>query len=312
MASPTVVVFGPTGGVGSAAARTAESLGANVVLAMRDPSKAIPGLDAEKEKHSNFQRVQADLTQPDTVREAVISTGGTRAFIYCSFGSQDGMRATVEALKSAGIELVVFNSSYTVCGDLKHIQPSDVIPYVHARVEITLADIMGSDGFVAVRPGYFATNTLSHKFGLKKGEISVHGEDSYIDCIVPEDIGTVCGTILAKGPPADGNRTPYLYGPQLIRRSEVIKTIMEVLGKKAKLMQVDDNAAYRMLLEERGAPPPVAKYIVSREATQQVGSNFVFGFEVAESDLSNVEKYSGKKGTQFVEWVEQNKKLFLD
>lgn len=66
MAARKVIVFGPTGAVGSAAARTAASLGAEVTLAMRDTAKVIPGLDDEKEKNGAFERTQADLTNPDT------------------------------------------------------------------------------------------------------------------------------------------------------------------------------------------------------------------------------------------------------
>ncbi|KAL8867668.1 MAG: hypothetical protein Q9174_005513, partial [Haloplaca sp. 1 TL-2023] len=107
MASPNVIVFGPTGAVGSNAARTASALGAKVTLAMRDTSKSIPGLSASDEKAGNFSRVQADLTKPDTVSEAVRQYQATHAFIYLVFGSSDSMKATISALKSAGIQLVV-------------------------------------------------------------------------------------------------------------------------------------------------------------------------------------------------------------
>ena len=53
----TVIVFGPTGNIASVAARTAQQHGAKVWLAMRDPSKAIPGLTAEAEQAGNYSRV---------------------------------------------------------------------------------------------------------------------------------------------------------------------------------------------------------------------------------------------------------------
>ena len=40
-----VIIFGPTGAVGTAAAREAGKRGAKVWLAMRDTNKKIPGLD---------------------------------------------------------------------------------------------------------------------------------------------------------------------------------------------------------------------------------------------------------------------------
>jgi uncharacterized protein YbjT (DUF2867 family) len=310
MASRKVIVFGPTGAVGSAAARTAGELGAKVVLAMRDTGKAIPGLDPEEEKQGSYERVHADLTQPDTVRDAVNTTGAKYAFIYLAFGMPDGMKSTITALKSAGIELVVFLSSFTVRGDLKAIQPSQTIPYIHAQVEITLEEIFGVDGFVAARPGSFASNTLQYKTGLKKGEVKIHRPDAKVDCIVPEDIGRVCGTVLAKGP-QDEQRAIYLYGPTLFSQTDVVKILAKVLGKDPKIVSLDEQGAYKMFIEERGVPVPLAKYMINQAGKTITGHNEVFGYAVSEEQLSNVQKYSGRKATTFEEWVEQNKQLFV-
>ena len=310
MASRKVIVFGPTGAVGSAAARTAEELGAKVVLAMRDTKKSIPGIDAEKEKQGSFERVHADLTKPDTVRDAVTTTGAKYAFIYLAHGSPDSMKSTIEALKSAGIDLVVFLSSFTVRGDLTAIPPSEFIPYIHARVEINLEEIFGRDGFVAARPGYFASNTRQYTADIEKGEVKIFMPDATVDCIVPEDIGRVCGTVLAKGP-QDEERAIYLYGPELLSQVDSVRILAKVLGKDIKIETVDGQDAYKMFVEERGMPPPIAKYMVRQSEKTVTGQNQVFGSPVTEEQLSNVQKYSGRKGTTFEEWVEQNKRMFV-
>jgi uncharacterized protein YbjT (DUF2867 family) len=310
MASRKVIVFGPTGAVGSAAARTAEELGAKVVLAMRDTEKPIPDLDAEKEKQGSFERVHADLIKPDTVLDAVNTTKAKYAFIYCAHGTADNMKSTIEALKSAGIDLVVFLSSFTVQGDLKAIQPSEVIPYVHAQVEINLGEIFGADGFVAVRPGSFASNTRQYKAGLEKGEVKIYGPDAKVDCIVPEDIGRVCGTVLSKGP-QDEQRAIYLYGPKLLSQTDSVRTLAKALGKNPKIVSADEQDAYKMFVEERGVPVPLAKYMISRAGRTATGHSQVFGYPVSEEQLSNVQKYSGRKATTFEEWVEQNKQMFV-
>ena len=310
MASRKVIVFGPTGAVGSAAARTAEELGAKVVLAMRDTQKSIPGLDADKEKKGSFERVQADLTKPDTVRDAVTTTGAKHAFIYLAF-MPDGMESTIQALKSAGIETVVFLSSFTVRGDRAAIQPSQVIPYVHAQVEINLEEVFGKDGFVALRPGAFASNVMQYKAGLQKGEVKIFRPDSKVDSIVPEDIGRVGGTVLAKGAPEDGERVLYLYGPELMSLRESIEVLARLLGKEPKIQIADEEEAYKMFVEERGVPEHVAKYMVSQAGKPAAeGQIEVFGLPVEEEELRNVEKYSGRKGTTFQDWVLQNKAMF--
>lgn len=310
MASRKVIVFGPTGAVGSATTRTAEGLGAKVVLAMRNIEKPIPGLDNAVEKQGSFERVYADLTKPDTVRDAVTTTGAKYAFIYLAHGTHDHMKSTIEALKSTGIELVVFLSSYTVQGDLKAIQPSDVIPYVHAQVEINLREIFGVDGFVAARPGYFASNTREYKAGFEKGEVKIYKPDARIDCIVPEDIGRVCGTVLANGP-QDEHRAIYLYGPEILSQMDSIKILARVLRIDPKIEVIDEQEAYKMIVEERGFPAPMAKYMLGRMGKSITEQTQVFGYPVKEGQLSNVKKYSGRKATTFEEWVEQNKQIFV-
>ena len=310
MASRTVIVFGPTGAVGSAAACTAEELGAKVILAMRDTEKSIPGIDAEKEKHGRFERVHADLTKPDTVRDAVNTTGAKYAFIYCAHSMPDHMKSTIEALKSAGIDLVVFLSSFTVRGDMTAIQPSEIIPYVHAKVEINLGEIFGTDGFVAARPGSFSSNTLQYKAGIEKGEVKIHMPDAKVDCIVPEDIGRVCGTVLAKGP-QDEQRAIYLYGPELMSQIDSVRILAKALGKNPKIEIANEQEAYKMYVEERGVPVPVAKYMIRQAEKTDGGQSQVFGYPIDEEELSNVQKYSGRKGTTFEEWVEQKKQMFV-
>lgn len=310
MSSHKVIVFGPTGAVGSAAARTASELGSNVVLAMRNVEKPIPNLDAASEKQGSFERVYADLTKPETVRDAVNTTRAKYAFIYAARGTPDHMKATVEALKSAGIDLVVFLSSFTVQGDPKAIQPSEIIPYGHAQVEINLGEVFGTDGFVAARPGSFASNTRQYKAGFEKGEVKIWMPDATVDCIVPEDIGRVCGTVLAKGP-QDEQRAIYLYGPELLSQRDSVMIVAQVLGKSPKIEIVAEEDAYKMFVEERGLPAPLARYMTSQGGKPFTGHSQVFGYSVEEEQLSNVQKYSGRKATTFKEWVEHNKQMFV-
>ena len=310
MASRTVIVFGPTGGVGSAVARTAGELGAKVILAMRDTKKPIPGLDIEKEKQSSFERVQADLTKPDTVRDAVKTSGAKHAFIYLAHGMPDGMKSTIEALKSAGIELVVFLSSFTVQNDPRAIQPDEFISYIHAQVEISLEEVFGADRVVSVRAGCFASNTVQHKPELDKGEVKLYVPNAKIDNIVPEDIGRVCGTVLVKGP-QDEQRAIYLYGPKIMSQADSVETLAKALGKSPKVVSINEQDALKMYVEERGYPEPIAKYMLGRYAMPQTGKFQLLGYSIEEEHLSNVQKYSGKEATTFEDWVQQNKQIFV-
>jgi hypothetical protein len=167
------------------AAITAQQNGAKVTLAMRDPQKTIPGLSQQAERDGGFQRVQADLTKPDTITAAIKSSGATRAFFYLAFGMPDHMKSSISALKSAGVEFVVFLSSSTIQVDKKDVSPKEIIPYMHAQVELSLDAVYGEDNYVAVRPGRFATNLLRQKAAVQEGEVRLFGGHFVQDCITP-------------------------------------------------------------------------------------------------------------------------------
>ena len=219
------------------------------------------------------------------------------------------MLSTITALKEAGIELVVFLSSYTIQGPLEDVPAKDVIPYLHARVEISLKKVFGENGYVAVRPGYFASNTRVYKAAFAAGKYKLYKPQATVDCIVPEDIGRVAGTVLVEGA-RDGEREIVLYGPELRTQREVIGVLERILGKKVEIEVVEgEDDAYRMFAE-RQMPPPVAKYMIDRFG-KSVGDNQVLGYPVKEEELRNIEKYSGRPATTFEAWVEQDRKSFI-
>lgn len=305
----TVIVFGPTGNNGSVAAQTAHQNGAKVWLAMRDPSKAIPGLTPAAEKAGNYSRVQADLSKPDTVAAAVKTAGATRAFIYVAQGTPDYMKGTAEALKAAGVEFVVLLSSSTI-GHTPHadVPPSEFIPYTHARLEVTLDEVYGPDGYVAVRPGGFATNLLRQREGIRAGEVKMYGPGFKIDCITPVDLGGVIGTILAEGP-RDGQRKVFVYGPQILSQKQGLEIIGEVLGKEVKVSGIVAEEALAQYLA-KGAPKPMAEYMI--RSLGDTDPELEDGSWLAhyKEGMENVKKYTGKPPTGFREWVEANSELF--
>lgn len=309
MAALKIIVFGPSGAVGSATARTAHELGAKVVLAMRNIAKPIPGLD-EATIEDSFERVQADLHSPETVRYAVSSTQATRAFLYIAHRSSDNMKSTFQALKSAGINLVVLLSSFTIRGEPEDVQPSEVIPFLHAQVEISLKEVFGPSGYVAARPGSFASNTIQYKAGIESGLVKIFAPESTVDCIVQEDIGRACGTVLVKGP-RDGNTAMYLYGPQLISQADCVKTLAKVLGKSPVIEAMDREEAYKTFTEQRRWPSPLAEYMIKQLGVVDTTRNLVSGYSIDAEELSSIKKYTGKKAITFEEWAERNKQLFI-
>ncbi|KAJ5758443.1 hypothetical protein N7520_005599 [Penicillium odoratum] len=301
----TVIVFGPTGNIGSVAARTAQEHGAKVILAMRDLKKTIPGLSSQQEQAGGFERVQADLTDADSVAAATKKSGAKRAFIYAAFGSSDHMKSTLEALKSSGIEFVVFLSSYTISGDPKDVEPSDLIPYIHAQVELNLDEVFGVEKYVAVRPGGFATNLLRNKSDIHSGEVRIYAPNFKLDCVTPSDMGRVSGTILAQGP-KNGQRKVYIYGPQVISMSDAIQIVAKVLGKAVKITTINAEEALEQHLGH-GMPKPLAEYMIRRFGTDDDANVPRAHYE---EGVQNVQLYTGTPSTGFEEWVTANKDLF--
>lgn len=305
----STIVFGPTGNIASVAARTAAELGAHVGLAMRDPSKTIRGLSKETEQAGKFTRVQADLTKPDTVAEAIKTTGAKRAFIYVAHGSPDHMKSTLEAMKASGIEFVVFLSSFTigVSGDkpLREIPPSDIIPFFHAQVEANLDDVFGPDNYVAVRPGAFATNLQRDKPGIVAGEVPIFGTHFPQDLITPGDMGRVSGTILVNGA-KNGQKKVYLYGPQVLAHKDAIGEIGKALGKNIKIKELNVEEG-REHFGKLGFPPPIIDYFIRM---LELSANIDTRFPNYEEGVENVKLYTGKPSTTFQDWIAENKDLF--
>jgi uncharacterized protein YbjT (DUF2867 family) len=300
----SVIVFGPTGNVASIAATTAQELGAKVYLAMRDPKKTIPGLNEDLERSGGYERIQADLTASETVTAAVQQSGAKRAFIYVAHASKDHMRSTAQALKDGGIEFVVFLGSFTV-DDPRDVQPADPIAYVHAQVEISLEEVFGRDNFVAIRPGGFITNSLRWKNGINAGHLQLYGPDFEIDCITPEDMGGVSGTILVKG---SDEHAVYLYGPQLASHGQVAKAVAKALGNPDLVVEglTAEEGAKRMA--GAGVPEPIIKWTIDRHRT---GNTEPVPRPQHWQGIDNVRKYTGRPAMALDEWVKRNTALFV-
>lgn len=299
-----VIVFGPTGDVASIAARTAQRYGAKVFLAMRNIAKPIPGLSREQEMQGGFERVQADLTQPQSVQSAVRTTGATAAFMYLAWAADDHMKATFEASRMAGIDFVVFLSSFTIPRDepLDRVQSEDRIPFMHARAEMELDTVYGSNNYVALRPGAFAANTRQWRFGIADGNVQVDNPETKYDYITPEDMGAVAGNLLVNGR-GDERHVLYLYGPQLLAQKDAIHVALKGLGRNAV---TDSNQT-----QNPSGGHEEHKDVLVRLGPQSAASHwFERAYGNFQEGVENVERYTGRAPIRYQEWVEGNGRKF--
>ncbi|KAJ5460542.1 uncharacterized protein N7458_002094 [Penicillium daleae] len=295
MSTPNnVIIFGPSGDVGSATALQAYQEGAKVTLAMRDPTKHLPSLTG-----IDVDRVQADLTDPETIKTAVRQSGAKCAFIYAILGTSDHMRASIEALKEAGIEMPVLLSSYSIQSNIRSLSPDDHVPWVHAQVEISLEEVYGKNGFVAVRPNHFASNILWFKAGIQAGEVRHANPEAEYDWISPDDVGRVCGSILARGLK---ERVVWLMGSEKMALRDAIKIVTHTFEREIKVTRITAEEALDEF-QRHGTPEGTARWIV-RYITEDAG--YEFKTPVFEEAASNILKYTHRAPARFDQWVHEN------
>lgn len=302
----TVLVFGPAGAVGCAAAIEAHRRGAHVWLAMRDPDKTIKGLSAYDLTSKRYTKVQADLMKPDTLKEAVEKSGATSAFVYTVFESKDSMRGTFDTLKLAGIQHVVVLSSYTVNGpaeDEKNME--NFIQAAHAKIEVALKESGLSS--TAVRPGYFTSNVFWYQEGICQGRVELLYPDIEFDYISPTDIGTVCGAVLSEPHfRSQHQQIIPLCGPQLLTQREAMDIIGQTLGRNIKIQELNEDQFYQKQVKH-GLPPPVIKTITEGMRRSNEGHNaYPDHAEVSK----NVLKYAERDPTTLADWADANKAAF--
>lgn len=298
MSTRNVIIFGATGAVGSTAALTAYKEGAKVSLAMRDPTKHIPKLD-----NIPAQRVQADLTKPDTVQEAVRQTGATIAYIYAVFETQDYLRGTIQALKNEGVEFVLFLGSAGVTNDPREVPESDFVANLHAKIEVNLEEVFGAGSFTVLRPGFFASNLFWFKKAMENGEVPLPLPESQFDYIAPDDIGRVSGFILANG---SDQQVVRLYGASLRSFKNAFSVIGNALGKEVKTTKVPLEEAYQKMVAN--GVNEVMSDICVKTATAYPSGDFPLGH--FSEGPANIRKFTHQEPMTLESWVEANKDQF--
>jgi uncharacterized protein YbjT (DUF2867 family) len=305
---PNVIVFGASGAVGCAASREAHRRGASVWLAMRDTSKSISGLDSSE---PGYTRIQADLSDPLSVARAIQQSSATVAFVYTIFASQDHMASTFATLKSAGIVYVVLLSSFSVRGAAHEAaNMGNFIARVHAKAEVALGE--AKIAFAAIRPAYFNSNVFWNREDIKNGEAGLLYPEVRFDFIAPEDIGTVCGAILAEPRfqvPDEGHhsKTVFLCGPELMTQRHAHAVISQTMNREIEIKELSEEAWMDKLSY---MPKPALDALLkglraSHEGHDSYPKDF---YEVA---VANVKKYKEAEPMTFAEWVEVHKAAFV-
>ena len=310
--SPTpdnVLVFGGAGAVGRNAAISASKHGAKVYLAMRDLQKPIPSLSKADEEKARFERVQADLSNPSSLKAAVATSKATIAFVYAITEAQDAMKSAFEALKEAGITTIILLSSFSVKPSAEEAQHYKYLPAKHAAIELQL--IESGLSYVTVRPGYFNSNTLWYKDGIKSGEVKLFGTKACFDFIAPEDIGAAIGKLLTTPSPhlpmnEKNGKSVHICGPRVMSVEESLGIIGSVLGKEVRVVETGEEGFWVAFAH---LPKPIAESILENTKAC-IPPRADFSGEFWSKAAENLSAYKEGEPMGFKEWVEAHRDEF--
>lgn len=224
------------------------------------------------------------------------------------------MHSAITALRSSGITRVAFLSTGSLRGDLHAVEPSDIIAWLHAQVELNLQAIFGAENYVAIRPAFFATNAFWWKQAIPTGKVKVFAADMKVDWITPGDIGRVCASVLLRGSKPGDEEGVALIGPQKTSLRDGILAIGKAAtGKEAEIEEVGPEEGVEAYVET-GTPRPVAEHLVESfgklNALQKAGGDWLPEGEAWEAAIKVVETYTGKPATKLEEWIEEYKHEF--
>lgn len=307
------IIFGATGAVGRAAALEAQSQGAQVTLAMRNTKKPIPGLTSATEQELGFTRVQADLSDPQSVERAVSESGAIVAFSYILFDAEDGLLETYKAMKRAGITHIVLLSSFCVTengGAKASAKAEEILAVVHGKAELALAE--SGIACTIIRPAYFSSNIqmLEDWDEVKRGELGIAYPEAPFDYLAPEDVGALAGARIVKPAPSSGELVITQCGPELISQKNAWSIISKGLGMDITVKEITDEE-HRKKLEARGFPPPMIKSSVERLADLARDPSGLYAPDVYKEASGNFEKYTERKPTTLASWVEKHREELL-
>ncbi|KAF2268166.1 NAD(P)-binding protein [Lojkania enalia] len=304
-----VLVFGPTGQVGSAAALEAGKRGAKVWLAMRDPSKTIKGISKADEVKYGFERIKADLSDPSSLTEAVALSGAKTAFVYVLHDAQDAMKASFQALEAAGITYIALLSSYSVRGaasDESNIG-SDFVQRVHASAEIALEDV--GIPFAALRAAYFDSNLNWYAMDLQSAEIQVLHPQVQLDYLAPEDVGAVAGALIVTPDvsPDSPSKIVYICGPDLMTSYDAWEVVGKVFGRRYPVKSITEQ----QFIEKNSFLPEGFVVTMVNGLRKMLPPATWYPKELHDEAVGNIRKYAGREPISYESWLEANKAVFV-
>jgi len=266
-----IVVTGATGNVGGNVVRQLLDAGECVRVVTRDPVGArLP---------DGVEVAGGDLAEPSTLVSAF--DGAERMFL---FPVPSTAVSVAELAKARGVRRVVVLSSSAVVN-----QADNPISDMHRTVERAL-EKSGLD-WTFVRPGGFATNTLSWAASVRaEGVVRAPYPDASVNLIHEADIAAVATTALLE----DGHvgASYELTGPASMTQAEQVRAIGVAIDREVRFEEQSPEQARVSMLES--LPAPIVDILLGYWASM-VGTRAPV--------LPTVEQVTGRPARSYAQWA---------
>ena len=274
-----IVVTGATGNVGRPLVQSLAAAGEQVTAVSRRIS------DVPNDLPNGVRRLQADLSQPETLEPALDGAEAVFLLTAAEFLANGNMKAVMEVVEASGVERVVLLSSQGV-GTKRH--PSDL------EDAVTQSGL----GWTMLRPGNFASNAFQWAESIRTQRLmAAPFADVALPAVDPDDIAEVAAAALRDQSHAGNIYT--LTGPVAISPRQQAEAIGQAVGEPVQFVELSrDEARSRMLAY---MPEPVVEATLGALGTPTP----------AEQEVSpDVEKVLGRPARTFTDWVTRNLPAF--
>jgi uncharacterized protein YbjT (DUF2867 family) len=278
-----IVVTGATGNVGRPLVQSLASAGEQVTAVSRRIADAPDG--APNGAPNGVRRLQADLSQPETLKPALAGAKAVFLLTAAEFLANGNMKDVMKVVEASGVKHVVLLSSQGV-GTKRH--PSDL------EDAVTQSGL----GWTMLRPGNFASNAFQWAESIRTQRLmAAPFADVALPAVDPDDIAEVAAAVLSD--PSHAGNIYTLTGPQAISPRQQAEAIGQVVGEPVQFVELSrEEARSRMLTY---MPEPVVEATLGALGTPTP----------AEQEVSpDVETVLGRPARTFTDWVTRNLPAF--